>query len=351
MNKENSFSVFDSKGKILFFGLSDFIDKIANGSCCFICGATPDQKEFNDEHVIPDWILRKYNLYPRFITLPNGTTFRYGQYTVPCCKECNTELGEFYEKPISNLLCQGYRQICKSLDKNPELYYLIFKWLCLIYLKTHLKDKTLKWDRDHRKESFPISDVLYWEEMHHIHCIARSYYTGAEIDGKVYGTFFILPSINGDGIDNFDYGDNLWGKGVLMQLDEFSIVAVLNDSGAGLSLWSDQFSKINGPVTHFQLREIFSIMNYININLKIRPVYQSLFSPNCKYKITVDLPEFAELVDKKDEAFSVGKILSHYVEPMIKTKNKAKILHEIEEGKRGYLFDKDGSFVNYTKKV
>jgi hypothetical protein len=346
-----SHSILDSNGKILFFGLNDFIDQISIGASCFICGASSKQKEFNDEHVIPDWILRKYNLYSKFITLPNGTAIRYGQYTVPCCKDCNTKLGEVYEKPLSNLLNKNYRQICESIDNDPEIIKLIFRWLCLIYLKTHLKDKTLKWDRDSRKESFPISNVVYWEEMHHIHCIARSHYTGAKIDNNVYGTLFILPSINLDGLGNFDYGDTLVGKGVLMQLGEFSIVSVLNDSCAGLSLWSDQFSKIDGPVTPFQLREIFSIMNYININLKVRPLYQSLFPPNGEYKIRAELPESIELVDEKDEAIKVGQILSHYVKPLINTKNKIKILKEIETGKRGYLFDKEGSFINHSEKI
>ncbi len=45
---------------------------ICLGRCCFICGAQPGSKVFNDEHVIPEWVLRKFNLFNRTITLPNG---------------------------------------------------------------------------------------------------------------------------------------------------------------------------------------------------------------------------------------------------------------------------------------
>lgn len=348
MHTNNSNSILDSKGKILFFGLQDFIDHIANGDCCFVCGAIPGTKEFNKEHIIPDWILKRYGLYSKSITLPNGSPIKYSQYTVPCCKECNSALNEYYEKPISRLLSKSYKQICKSLDNDSELYHLLFKWLCLIYLKTHLKDKTLKWDRDERQNSLPISSIFYWEEIHHVHCIARSHYTGAKIDEKAYGTIFILPAICVEGIENFDYGDNQLGKGVLMQLGQFSIIAVLNDAHAGLTLWGEQFKKIKGPVTHLQLREIFSHLNYININLKVRPVFQSLFSYDGEYLITAEVPEYAELVDKESEAISVGSLLRHYVEPLIPdTDSKDQLLSEIEEGKRGYLFDIEGKFIDY----
>jgi hypothetical protein len=81
-------TVITDDGKILLFGLQDFLDNIAKGDCCFICGANPGSKQFNDEHVIPDWILRKFNLHSKFINLPNGTRFNYGQYKVPCCEYC-----------------------------------------------------------------------------------------------------------------------------------------------------------------------------------------------------------------------------------------------------------------------
>ena len=52
-------TVINGKGEIVFFGLKHFLDDIVKGDCCFICGAKPGSKQFNDEHIIPDWILRK----------------------------------------------------------------------------------------------------------------------------------------------------------------------------------------------------------------------------------------------------------------------------------------------------
>jgi hypothetical protein len=45
-----------------------FIEDICLGDCCFICGAKPDEKPFNNEHILPDWVLRRYDLFARTIT-------------------------------------------------------------------------------------------------------------------------------------------------------------------------------------------------------------------------------------------------------------------------------------------
>src|SRR5713101_4599678 len=101
--------VIDPSGKVLYFSIRSFIDKVAGGNVCFICGADPTTVNFNDEHVIPDWILADYSLHSRRITLPNEAGLMYGQYTVPCCESCNTRMSDVFEHPISTVVKQGYQ--------------------------------------------------------------------------------------------------------------------------------------------------------------------------------------------------------------------------------------------------
>lgn len=346
MIKTDKDTILTIEGKILFFGIEDYMDKIVNGDCCFICGAEPNSKEFNNEHIIPDWILRKYNLYSKFITLPNETKFKYNQYTVPCCIDCNLELGSVYEEPISCLLSKSYSEIIESIQNNPDLVHFIFRWLNLIFLKTHLKDKSLLLNRDKRKVSGYISKDYYWEDMHHIHCISRSYYSGAIIDKNVYGTIIILPTVREEGVDEFDYVDNQAGKGVLLQLGDFSIIAVLNDSCAGLTLFSEHLKKIKGAVNAFQLREILSHLNFINLCLKERPIFKSSISLLGEYRIIVETPVSLELIYEDENFLSPGNFLRYYVDKMIgDMEDRDKILNEIELGKRGYLFNENGEFI------
>ena len=61
-------SVVDQHGKVLFFSTRRFIEDICLGDCCFICGAKSNEKPFNNEHILPEWLLRRYNLFARTIT-------------------------------------------------------------------------------------------------------------------------------------------------------------------------------------------------------------------------------------------------------------------------------------------
>jgi hypothetical protein len=351
MITNKSKTILNEEGNPVFMGLDDFLKDIAQGSCCFICGAKPETKKFNDEHVIPDWILRKYKLHGKTITLPNDTPFNYGQYTIPCCEDCNRDLGKNYEEPMSELLTKSYTEIIESVNKNPDLLKTLFIWLSLIFLKTHLKDKTLRTNRDLRKGTGYIADSYFWEDMHHIHCIARSHYTNAKIDSEVYGTLLIVPSIATLNLDGFDYIDNLEGKGIMLQLGELSIISILNDSSAALNVFMDNFKKINGAVTPFQLREILSHLVYINVNLKDRPIYYSEYIATKKqYFIRTKLPSGVFLVNENERITSIGVLLRNYAEKIMgNIDNREEMLKEIEEDRRTYLFNNEGIFLSYNK--
>lgn len=70
-------SIVASDGRVLFFSAERFAKDICEGNCCFICGADPADTAFNDEHILPNWLLRRYKLHALEIGLPNGRTLRY----------------------------------------------------------------------------------------------------------------------------------------------------------------------------------------------------------------------------------------------------------------------------------
>jgi len=337
-------------GKILLFSLEDFRERIVTGDCCFICGTPRSNKLFNDEHVIPDWILRKHKLHSKQIALPNGTSYYYSQYKVPCCVDCNRTLGEEYEKPIGKLLSSSYSDICASIVSDPTIVTLLFKWLNLIYFKVHLKSNSLIFSRDTRVNNGKIGDLFDWTEVHHIHCIARCHYTGAIIEPKVHGTILILPALFEETWGGYDYADSIYGRGILLQLGDFAIIAILNDACACASIAAEFLEKINGPLTKFQLREILAHLNYINLNSAERPVFFSEFSAPSTYRISVRTPEYCNLVPENQRFGSVGEFLRYYVEDLIpKFDGRDQVLAEIEDGKRNYLFDEHGKFIDNSR--
>jgi hypothetical protein len=140
--KTHDGSIVDTSGRVIYFSTERFVNDICLGDCCFICGAKPSEKKFNNEHILPEWLLRRFDLFARVITFPNDTTVRYDRYTVPCCDECNSLMGEVVEKPISEVVEGGAQAINDFASKGNLLKLVV--WMGLIFLKTHLKDRSLQ---------------------------------------------------------------------------------------------------------------------------------------------------------------------------------------------------------------
>src|SRR5262249_43165544 len=155
--------------------------------------------------------------------------------------------------------------------------WLIFKWMALVFLKTHLKDKQLFLNRDRRNGAGRISDLYDWGELHHIHCVARASYTQCELDTPVLGSVQILPAKKILGLSGFDYGDVYQAQTLFVTLDEIAIVTVLNDSCGSLQLARDRIEQVRGRVSPLQIREVMAHLACANLHLKKRPVFFSDF--------------------------------------------------------------------------
>lgn len=339
----NNNTVIDDDGKIIFFDKESFEDKIISKSHCFICGKSRETKEFNDEHIIPNWILRRYNLHDERITLPNSNSVAYRSYTVPCCVECNTLLSEEYETPISALINDGYQATKDYISINgPGLF---FKWLSLIFFKVYLKTTQYRYELDFREDDSKISDYLFWESMHHINCIVRSVYTNVKIDCHVLGSFLMLPIKTDEIFGEFDYADNFDGKGILLRLGDIAFISILNDSSASYQLFLEKLESINSSISPIQLREILSVLVYYNLSLKVRPEYFSEFEKE-KYLINAELPKNIEMSEFDNSVF--GEILYKNTEDIVakmKDENKAEIIDSIKKGHYSFLFDNQGRFI------
>lgn len=266
-------SIIDDAGKVIFFSTQRFVDDICLGDCCFICGARPGSKPFNDEHVIPDWILRRYSLHDRFITFSNGQTFRYGQMKIPCCAECNTLMGQRIEAPMRDLVNAGHKPFSDFAVNGGLLN--IFVWLGLIFLKTHLKDRSFRWHRDARRGEERISDFHTWEELHHVHCLVRCFYNGARVDQEAVGSFLTMPARSELSSERFDFMDLSEAQTLMLRLDDFAVFAVFNDSG-GANCWLHQKTeRITGPIAELQAREIAAELAFLNLHLDPRPTFHT----------------------------------------------------------------------------
>ena len=339
-------SLIDDQGRILFYSAEKFIREVVDGRCCFICGTAPESVPFNDEHVIPDWVLRRFGLHDKRIVVPGGSELRYGQYKVPCCVTCNSRLGRTFEEPVSDLFSKGYEAVVRHMRNDGPM--ILFCWLSLIFLKTHLKDRVLRINRDQRIQSGMISDLYEWPELHHIHCVARSFYTEAELSVGVFGSIFVFPSRTDSPLGEFDYADYYPGRAMLLRLGDITIVAVLNDACAAINILWESIQRLTGPLSALQCRELLAHFSYANILLKNRPKFYSVVNRASEtLTISVEHSEFNETSEFKASEF--GHVLYSVVSSTIDAvpfSDPAEAHEHIRQGRWTFLFDSNGEFVN-----
>jgi hypothetical protein len=336
-------SIVDIEGDFIFISMDRFISDICEGDSCFLCGKSPKEKEFNDEHIVPKWILRKLGIFKSSITLPNGNRVRYDQYTVPCCVDCNSFLGAEIEQEIQTAIEGGIESI-KAYEKENGPWK-IFLWLSLIFFKTHLNDSYLPNHLDSRQGNERLSKDYDWGFLHHIHCMVRSIQTGVSINPECLGSVYVLRAKSGDHHELFDYRDTYEANTILIQVGEIAFLAVLDDSGAAAHFYSERMEGITGPLSKLQLREVLSHLTLLNLKLKYRPSYRTEINISTgKISIAAELPDLMELAEHTREEF--GHILHSNIfeyigamdDPDFNNKN-------VLSGKYQVLFDKDGKFI------
>ena len=343
-------SFLDSAGNVLFFSKERFVNDICLGRCCFICGAQPGSKVFNDEHVIPEWLLRKYNLFDRTITLPNSTTIKYSRYKVPCCEDCNSLMGRQIEQRISAVVNSGPEAIQHHIANGNSLEF--FVWLGLIFLKTHLKDRDFRIERDLRKPDHKISDLYDWETLHHLHCIVRCFVNGAHLDKEVFGSLGAFAAKSEGSLDEFDYGDLIEAQTMLLRLGSVVLVTTFNDACGAIQGAMPRLERIAGPLSEIQAREVMVDFAFMNLSLKERPKFYT----ECDLRKET-LAERAVMpaqfeLGELDYALR-GALFRHALGDYVGTmraagKSMEDVEKSIDDGLFTVLFDADGKFIEQS---
>lgn len=300
-------TIIAQDGRVLLFSCQKFIDEVVNGGCCFICGAARGSKTFNDEHIIPRWVLRRFALFDKSITLPSGERRTYDRYKVPCCKDCNSLLGERIEGPVSKLLDGGYDEVRSALlERGNEL---LFTWLALLFFKNHLKDLTVGLDRNPMKSQGNIGAFYDWGSFHHVHAIARSPYTRASLLPGVVGSLCVYEIKDGRNVDAFDYLTFSFAQVVMVRLGSIGMVAVLDDAGGAAQAWEQKLSLIDAPISEIQLKEVAVMLAMANDDIIERPTFGTMVV-DFAVLIFAKLPRNLELREFDPEKFGEGLLFA-----------------------------------------
>lgn len=340
-------TIIADDGRVLLMSCQRFVDTICRGHNCFICGADPAEVPFNDEHIVPRWVLRRFDLFEKEITLPTGERRKYGGYRIPCCEACNKLLGEQVETPVSLLLKGTFSEVQAGLAE-PRNRERLFIWLSLLFLKTHLKDARVPVHKDRRLGHAVIGDQYEWSLLHHIHAVARSPYTGANLMPDVVGSLQVFEIAGSAAEERYDYVGFSNQQTLVVQIGAVGIVAVLTDCEAAQIAWSEKLAVVDRPISNLQLREVGAMLACANANLKVRPEFGTFFADRSWLFIFARKPPTFEMEPFDPEEFghtllfAVGTYVESAALEIDGTSDPDLVASKIATGYVRFLTDENG---------
>jgi hypothetical protein len=254
-------------------------------------------------------------------------------------------MGRVIETPISRAVQAGTAAVIDYIQKDGGLKFFI--WMGLIFLKIHLKDRAIRVEPDLRKASEKIGDRYEWDDLHHLHCVVRSFYSACEVAPEAIGSCLALPVRTEGSEERFDLGDFSFAQTMLLRLDDTALITVFNDASIVNGWLGKMMRRITGPVSKLQLREILAEYSYLNLRLKERPVFQTeghTLTETCRiiaHRGSMELDDVDHRVRGKLLQYMLRGIL-----PSLKFRDATneEVMASIEAGNFSFLFDEHGTF-------
>jgi hypothetical protein len=176
---------------------------------CFICGRPAE----SFEHVVPKWLQHRFDLWDQELELPNGTSIRYRQLTIPSCTKCNSEV---------------YGALERRVENGTATESDIWKWTNKIHYGLGYKDQLLEWDRRHPR--YKIGDVVQDDDpleidRHFLHCVSGDFKTQPDPFGSLFRFDFPQPQ-------PFRFAHIIHFQSVCMSVGERGFVVFVTDGQA-----------------------------------------------------------------------------------------------------------------------
>ncbi|MEU6482347.1 hypothetical protein ABZ858_36905 [Streptomyces sp. NPDC047017] len=226
---------------------------------CFLCGAGLARRR-TDEHVFPQWLLRRCDLWNEKITLLNGTLMPYKQMKIPCCSTCNNEHLSRIEQAVGDAFAEGPEAVA-ALDATT-----LFLWMGKIYYGLMFRELSLLADRRAPQGGSIVSpEFLTTFRMHHLLLQAARGAVRWQKDQHPASVFVFQAQEPTDPRHRFDYVDIINFPFFAIRVGATAVVAVLQDWGAlAQAVTLPAFEAARQLVLHpQQFREVAALAAYM----------------------------------------------------------------------------------------
>lgn len=303
---------------------------------CFLSGE-PLQSMDEELQVFPTWLMQRYELAEKPFKMLDESIKTYKQLKVPCSASVAETINMLEEK-IQGAFTQGYQAV-KELDQLE-----LFQWISkLVYGVVF--NEIQAGVRQHQMTGEPLnfSQVLS-HKFKNLHLMMQSLISPMQFDGTLPFTILVFPVDNPP--EMFNYRDEINTLVFSMRMNDFGIVACLQDNGTNKIYHQDVLSlvedELHNPLHPLQFEEICARFFYSSYLFNRLPEYTVLQTPSTTYIEAMSLADMSmKPMFDHWQAKTYGQVLENFWKPWDMT------LFEIikdPENPISFLLDESGKF-------
>lgn len=224
-----------------------FLDFRFDNKTCFLTGKPLSS---DDEHiqVFPVWMMRAFDLEEKPFKMLDESFTTYKKLQIPCSVEASTAM-EVVESAVQGAMSTGYDAVA-ALSQE-----MLFQWVAKILygvvfneIQAGMRQAVLS------GESMNFSQALV-HKFRNLHTMLQSVLVPMEFEHKNPFSILVLPVENTDEI--FLYRDEINTLIFSLRMNDFALIATLQDNGTHAIYHEDILQKIQGKKLHpIQFEEI-----------------------------------------------------------------------------------------------
>lgn len=238
---------------------------------CFLCGSILTETSYTEEHIIPKWLQRKFDLWNKELILLNQTSIKYKDLKIPCCQKCNNIMNREIENPMKKAVEQGYKEFI-HIDER-----IVFQWLNKLSYGFLYKELSLKEQLSNRNSEF-IYKVELLKEHRMQYLFLKSLISNTTFINNPWS--IMIFKIDVDGGETYWAYDNPFTKTFCIRMDDIGIITHLMDNGytKGFFLAQKEMRELLDKTLHpIQFAELCAKFIYKSSLFYREPFYTIVF--------------------------------------------------------------------------
>jgi hypothetical protein len=273
---------------------------------CFLTGKKLNP-EIDNIPIFPKWIIERYSLQDKVITMLAENAVKYQDLKIPCDPKIIENVINPLESRIEKAFTAGYEDVVKL----PQLD--LFQWISkLVY--GMLYNDIVFGIQQNAKKGLPFSlSKLLTKKITNLQSMLQSLIVDMQFEDKKPWSIEVV-SIESTK-DIFNYKDETKNLNFSLAMNDFGIIACLQDNGENSILHKDLLQKIEGKTLHpIQFEELWSKFLYSNYLLKTSSEYEFIPINNSIQVKAISLENPMPLFNKWDDKM-YAQVLANYWKP------------------------------------